>query len=134
MEYPIFASTMSGRAFTTQIENKAMYRNKGTLFLFPAHHSVTSSLHVFSWFDRWYWHRESHHIFSSCFVVLSTTKNHSLETHHVYQYRKFTLLLLPAPILCYSWLISMSLNLINFIRVSLGVSFKASARPCKKLC
>lgn len=71
-----------------------------------------------------------HHVFSSCFVILSITKSHSLEAHRVYQYHKFTLLLLPALILCYFWVISVSLKLIHFTRVSLSVSFKASARPC----
>lgn len=74
-----------------------------------------------------------HHVFSSCLLLfLSITKSHSLEAHRVYQYHKFTLLLLPALILCYFWVISMSLKLIHFTRVSLSVSFKASARPCKK--
>lgn len=121
----------------TQRENKAIYTIRGTLSLLPAHplwHPLRVSFLI--WQTRWApGVTPGHTVLGSCLLVLSTKENNSLGTNQVYPQCNFVFLLLPG-LLSRELLLthSISPNFTNFTTVVLGVNFKASARPCIKLC
>lgn len=106
---------------------------KGITLLFPASctPSVTSALHALSRRDRRRRHPGSHwgHTLPSAAALLlfcPQRKRHpSLENHQLHQQCRLP----PGRVLEFFRPVSTSLN---FIRIVLSVSFKASARPCKK--